>query len=214
MKLRFLVFVFAVLAATSAVAQKDYDPGKPATAKPPNEGEKVFGLYLNPYLSRISLSAADSGPYAFLGTGNTSRIFGGIDFGAYYDFLHNGKAMIGVDMRDIVEHGNSGSSLNSFMVGVRISYNSSPSSRWRPYIMPQIGSGRSRSALSPIHKTNVEFGLSAGADYRLSRHVDLRAFEIGYGSVTAVNSSEFNQPTNIGSVSLINVSTGFVFRFP
>jgi hypothetical protein len=214
MKLRFLVFVFAILAATSAVAQKDYDPGKPATAKPAGDSDKAFGLYLNPFMSRISLSTADSGPFAFLGTGNTSRIFGGIDFGAYYDFLHNGKAMIGVDMRDVVEHGNSGSSLNSFMVGVRISYKSSPSSRWRPYIMPQIGSGRSRSALSPIHKTNVEFGLSAGADYRLSKHVDFRAVEIGYGSVTAVNSSEFNQPTDIGSVSLFNVSTGFVFRFP
>src|SRR5471032_1920208 len=100
MKLRFLVFVFAILAATSAVAQKNYDPGKPATAKPAGDSDKAFGLYLNPFMSRIGLSSADSGPYAFLGTGNTSRIFGGIDFGAYYDFLHEGKAMIGIDMRD------------------------------------------------------------------------------------------------------------------
>jgi hypothetical protein len=48
----------------------------------------------------------------------------------------------------------------------------------------------------------------------LSKHVDLRAVEIGYGQVTTVNSSEFNEPTNIGSVKLLNVSTGFVFRFP
>jgi hypothetical protein len=213
MKLRFLVFAFAILAATSAVAQKDYDPGKPVTAKPPSDGDKAFGLYLNPFMSRIS-GTADSGPFAFLGTGNTSRIFGGIDYGAYYDFLHSGKAMIGVDMRDVVLHGNSGSDLNSFLVGVRISFKPSPGSRWRPYIMPQAGAGSSRSAQSPIHKTNVEYGLSVGADYRLSKHVDFRAFEVGYGSVTAVNSSEFNQPTNIGPVSLINVSTGFVFRFP
>ena len=57
-------------------------------------------------------------------------------------------------------------------------------------------------------------GISVGADYKLSKHVDLRAFEIGYGSVTTVNSSEFNQPTNIGAVKLLNISTGFVFRFP
>jgi hypothetical protein len=213
MKLRFLVFTLALLAATSAVAQKNYDPGQPATVKAPGDSDKAFGLYLNPLMSRISLSTADSGPYAFLGTGNTSRIFGGVDFGAYYDFLHEGRAMLGIDMRDVVEHGNSGSSLNSFLVGVRISFKPSAASRFRPYIMPQIGSGRSHSAQSPINKTNVQYGLSAGLDYRMKKHVDFRVFEVGYGSVTAVNSSEFNQPTNIGAASLINVSTGLVFRF-
>ena len=206
MKLRFLVFVFAVLAAASAMAQ---DNPTPASA---GEG-KAFGIYLNPMVSRIS-GTADSGPYAFLGSGNTSRIFGGIDFGAYYDFLHSGNATIGVDMREVVEHGNSGSSLDNFLVGIRIAYKTTPSSRWHPYLMPQIGSGRSRSSQSPIHKTNVEFGISAGADYKLSKHVDFRALEIGYGSVTTVNSSEFNEPTHIGSVTLLNFSTGFVFRFP
>ena len=213
MKLRFLVFVFAILAATSILAQKNPDVGQPVTAKPPSDGSKAFGIYLNPIVGRFS-SNADSGPFAFLGTGNTSRIFGGIDYGVYYDFLQNGKATLGIDMRDVVEHGNSGSSLNSFMVGVRISYKPSPGSRWRPYIMPQVGSGRSRSALSPIHKTNVEYGVSVGVDYRLGKHVDFRALELGYGSVTAVNSSEFNQPTNIGPTTIINASTGFVFRFP
>jgi hypothetical protein len=213
MKLRFLVFVFAVLAATSAVAQKNSDPGQPTVAKPPSDGSKVFGFYLNPVVSRIS-GSADTGPFAFLGAGNTSRIFGGIDYGAYFDFLRNGKAMLGIDMRDVVLHGNSGSDLNSFLVGVRISYKPSAGSRWKPYLMPQIGSGRSRSALSPVHKTNVEYGISVGADYRLGKHVDFRALEIGYGSVTTVNSSEFNEPTNIGPVKMINISTGFVFRFP
>jgi hypothetical protein len=213
MKLRFLIFVFAILAATSVLAQKNADPGQPVTAKPPSSGDKAFGFYLNPIVGRFS-GTADSGPFAFLGAGNTSRIFGGIDFGAYYDFLHNGKATLGIDMRDVDEHGNSGSSLNSFLVGVRISAKPSENSRWRPYLMPQIGSGRSRSALSPVHKTNVQYGISVGLDYKLSKHVDFRAVEIGYGSVTTVNSSEFNQPTNIGPVTLLNASTGFVFRFP
>jgi hypothetical protein len=213
MKLRFLVFVFAVLTATSAVAQKNSEPGQLTVAKPPSDGSKSFGMYLNPVVSRIS-GSADSGPFAFLGTGNTSRIFGGIDYGAYLDFLHSGHTTLGVDMRDVVLHGNSGSDLNSFLVGVRISYKPSSASRWKPYLMPQIGSGRSRSALSPVHKTNVEYGISVGADYRLGKHVDFRALEIGYGSVTAVNSSEFNEPTNIGPVKMINASTGFVFRFP
>jgi len=208
MKLRFLVFVFAILAATSALAQTNSSPAKPA-----GEGEKTFGLYLNPMISRIS-GTADTGPFAFLGAGNTSRIFGGISFGAYYDFLHNGKATLGVDMRDVDEHGNSGSSLNSFLVGVRISYKPSRDSRWRPYIMPQIGSGRSRSALSPVHKTNVQYGISAGADFRLGKHVDFRALELGYGSVTTVNSAAFGSPTPIPAVKMINASTGFVFRFP
>jgi opacity protein-like surface antigen len=208
MKLRFLVFVFAVLAATSAVAQDNTAPAKTANA---NEG-KTFGIYLNPVVSRIS-GSADSGPFAFLGTGNTSRIFGGIDYGAFFDFLHNGKATLGVDMRDVVLHGNSGSDLNSFLVGIRIAYKPSSHSRWKPYVMPQIGSGRSRSALSPVHKTNVQYGLSAGADYKLGKFVDFRALEIGYNGVTTVNSSEFNEPTNIGPVKMINASTGFVFHF-
>ena len=209
MKLKFLVFVFAVMAATSAVAQTD---SAPAPAKETSgEGGKAFGLYLNPVVSRIS-GTADTGPYAFLGAGNTSRTFGGVDFGAYYDFLHNGKATIGVDMREVIEHGNSGSTLDNFLVGIRIAYKTASNSRWHPYVMPQVGSGRSRSSQSPIHKTNVEFGISVGADYKLSKHVDFRALEIGYGSVTAVNSSEFNEPTHIGSVSLLNFSTGFVFR--
>jgi hypothetical protein len=213
MKLRSLIFVFAMLAATSAVAQKNYDPAQPTVAKPPSDGSKAFGIYLNPVVSNIH-GTADTGPFAFLGAGNTSRIFGGVDIGAYYDFLHSGRATLGVDMRDVIQHGNSGSSLDSFMVGVRISYKPSAGSRWRPYIMPQIGSGRSRSALSPVHKTNVQYGVSVGADFRLGKHVDFRAIEIGYGSVTTVNSSEFNQPTNIGAVSMIDVSTGFVFRWP
>jgi len=213
MKLRFLVFVFAVLAATSAVAQTSLPPAPPTPSKEAGSNSgKSFGVYLNPVVSNIS-GSADSGPFAFLGAGNTSRIFGGVDYGAYYDFLRNGKATLGVDMRDVVLHGNSGSDLNSFMVGIRIAYKPSSHSRWKPYVMPQIGSGRSRSALSPVHKTNVQYGLSAGADYKLGKFVDFRALEIGYNSVTAVNSSEFNQPTNIGAVKMLNISSGLVFHF-
>jgi len=211
MKLRFLVFVFAMLAATSVVAQTNVSPAPSAPAKESGSGN-TFGIYLNPVVSRIS-GTADSGPFAFLGAGNTSRIFGGVDYGAYYDFLHEGNAMLGVDMRDVVLHGNSGSDLNSFMVGVRIAYKLSNHSRWKIDVMPQIGSGRSRSALSPVHKTNVQYGLSAGADYKLGKFVDFRALEIGYNGVTTVNSSAFNEPTNIGSVKMINVSSGFVFHF-
>src|SRR6202044_3444509 len=101
MKLRFLVFVFAILAATSVLAQKDA-----STAKPAGSSEKAFGLYLNPIVGRLS------------GTADPAE-----------------------------------------------------NSRWRPYLMPQIGSGRSRSALSPVHKTNVQYGISAGLDYKLSKHV-------------------------------------------
>ena len=169
------------------------------------------GLYFNPIVSRIS-GTADTGPFAFLGANNTSQVFGGVDFGGYYDFLHSGKASLGVDMRDEIQHGNS-ASLNSFLVGVRLVYHPTDS-RWRPYLQPAIGSGRSRSPLSPVHKTNVEFAVSAGADFALNKHIDFRAIEIGYGSVSTVSSSAFGSPTGIPSVSLVNFSTGFVFRIP
>jgi hypothetical protein len=193
MKLWFTLAAFALaFAALSAQAQNG-------------------GLYLNPIVTHIT-GTADTGPYAFLGSGSTSQTFGGVDFGGYYDFLHSGKSTLGIDLRDEIEHGNN-ASLNSFLVGIRLSYHPTDS-RWRPYLQPAFGEGRSKSPQSIVHKTKLEVAISAGADYAISKHIDFRAIEIGYGSVGTISSTQVGTPGNIPAVKLLNFSTGLVFRIP
>jgi hypothetical protein len=52
-----------------------------------------------------------------------------------------------------------------------------------------------------------------GADYKLSRVIDLKAFEIGYGSLTTISSASVGSTaTSFPAANLIQVSAGLVFR--
>jgi hypothetical protein len=166
------------------------------------------GLYFNPVVSRIS-NRADTGPFAFLGDGATSQIFGGVDFGGYYDFAHFAKFDAGLDMRDTIQHGNS-ASLNSFMVGAHIE--AKPLAHGlKPYAMLSVGDGRTRPPLSTVHVNKLEIDFTGGVDKELGRHVDWRVVEVGYGSVTTISSNTYGGPS-IPTAKLLNFSTGFVFR--
>ena len=191
MKLRFLVPALAVVLTTAAAHAQ-------------------IGLYLNPVVSRIGISTPDTGPFAFLGQNTTSRIFGGVDFGGYYTFAHYPKSNISVDLRDTIQHGNS-ASLNSFLFGIRASANPMVYS-FQPYVQLSIGEGRSKSPLSPIHVSKLEYDIFGGIDKSISKHVDWRVVEIGYGSVQTISSQIYSGPTIIPSASLLNFSTGLVFR--
>jgi len=170
------------------------------------------GLYFNPIVSRISISTPDSGPFAFLGQNKTSRIFGGVMLGGYYEFSHQPKFDVGIDLRDEIEHGNS-ASLNSFLIGVRIV--SQPLGLgMKPYLQISGGEGRSSSPLSPVHVTKAEYGAFVGVDKRLGRHVDWRILELGYSSVTTMSSAIYDSSKSIPAAKMINASTGFVFRIP
>jgi len=170
------------------------------------------GLYFNPIVSRISISTPDTGPFAFLGQNKTSRIFGGVMLGGYYEFSHQPKFDVAIDLRDEIEHGNN-ASLNSFLIGARIS--SQPLAfGMKPYLQIMGGSGRSNSPLSPVHVTKAEYGAFLGVDKRLNRHVDWRILELGYSSVTTISSAIYDGPTPIPAAKMINASTGFVFRIP
>ena len=170
-----------------------------------------LGLYFNPDVTFISNSTADTGPFAFLGEGKTSQTFGGVGFGGYYDFHHEPKFDVGVDMRDAIEHGNN-AEINSFLVGLRVAARPQES-RWRPYLEVAVGDGHTRSPKNPVHVNKLEVDGYLGADYKLTRHIDFRAVEIGYGSVTAINSSLYGGTTSIPAFRLLNISSGFVFRF-
>jgi hypothetical protein len=197
MKLRFLVPAFAlVLAATAAHAQ--------------------VGIYFNPVVSRISNSKADTGSFAFLGDGQTSQIFGGVDFGGYYEFAHTSKLDVSIDARDAIQHGNS-ASLNSFMVGARVA--AKPLAfHLKPYGQLSVGAGRTRAPLNSAHIEKLEYAIYGGVDKPLNKHVDWRVVEVSYGSLSTINSSTFGVPTTTTSTSfpsarLLGFSTGFVFRF-
>jgi len=191
MKLRFLAVAVVVLAATTVHAQ--------------------IGLYFNPVVSRISNSTADTGPFAFLGSGDKSQIFGGVGFGGYYDFVHLAKFDVGADMRDVIQHGNN-ASLNSFLVGAHIE--AKPLAHaLKPYAQLAFGDGRTRPPASTVHVNKLEYVFSAGVDRQLNRHVDWRLVEVGYGSVTTISSNTYGG-VKIPAARLLNFSTGFVFRIP
>jgi hypothetical protein len=192
MKLRFLVPTLA-LAFTTIAAHAQ------------------IGIYVNPVVSRISNSVADTGPYAFLGDGQTSQIFGGVDFGGYYEFAHYSKFDVSADMRDAIQHGNN-ASLNSFMVGLRVAAHPM-AFRLKPYGQFSVGAGRTRAPLSDAHVEKLQYGIYGGLDRALNKHIDWRVVEISYGSVGTISSQTFEGPTPIPSAKILGFSTGFVFRF-
>lgn len=196
MKLRLLAVVAGLVIATGAVQAQT---------------QQQVGVYLNPIVSRVS-NPADTGVFAFLGSGTSSRIFAGFDLGGYDDFSHSPSRDIGIDIRGSFLRGN-GAHLNSFLVGPRVVFR--PTSAFKPYIEGLIGVGRSRPATNPRGLSAFQYGIYGGADYSFSSHVDFRVVEIGYGAVQTIGSGVFtgNGGSNINTSHLIQVSTGLVFRF-
>jgi hypothetical protein len=198
MKLRFsastLALVLAAVVSTCAV-----------------QAHAQIGVYFNPIISRVSNSTPDTGPFAFLGQGGTSQIFGGVDIGGYYTFYKAPGFTVSADVRDEIQHGNN-ASLNSFLVGPRVAFNP-VGFGVKPYAQLSFGSGRTSSPQSPVKTTKLEYDIFAGLDKSLGRHVDFRVIEIGYGSVTTTSSSIYGGPTPIPAANLLNFSTGFVFKF-
>jgi len=168
------------------------------------------GIYLNPVVSRVSIATPDVAPFAFLGQDTTSRIFGGVDFGGYYNFAHYSKFDAGFDLRDTIQHGNA-ASLNSFLFGLKVE--AKPMAHGlKPYGQISIGEGRTKSPLSPIHISKLEYDIFGGIDKPIAKHVDWRIFEVSYGSVETISSATFGGQTPIDSAKLLNFSAGLVFR--
>ena len=152
-------------------------------------------LYFNPVVSRVSNSTPDTGPFAFLGQNTTSRFFGGVDFGAYYDFAHYAKADVGIDLRDTIQHADN-ASLNTFLFGLHIE--AKPSEHGlKPYIQVSVGEGRSKAPLNKVHVTKLAYGVFVGVDKELNKHVDWRIIEVGYGSISTISSENFGGTMSI-----------------
>ncbi|MDE3105053.1 MAG: hypothetical protein KGK08_07740 [Acidobacteriota bacterium] len=227
MKLRFLAAAATLaLAAHAAYAQQTGEasssqsstaspaasaPAQVSSATPTERAPYKGGLYLNPYAVRISNTVADTGTFAFLGSGNKSAVFYGVTFGGYYDFAEAGKLHAGLEVRDSLAHGHS-ASINSFLVGARVS-GQAFSRPIKPYALIAVGAGTTRSATNPVHITRLQYGVYAGADYPLNRHFDWRTFEVGYGSVTTVSNDTVGGTASIPASTAISFTTGFVIRY-
>ncbi len=169
------------------------------------------GLYVNPMGSRVTDSQADNGVFTFLGQNETSRVFGGVAIGGYYGLTHDPKFNVSVDLRDEVEHGG-GALLNEFLIGVRLDGKLS-NERWKPYVQVSGGVGTTRGELNVQKANKGAIKVYGGVDYALNRHVDFRVLEVGYGTLTVVNSSLYGVPPSIPSADLLSFSSGLVFRF-
>lgn len=170
-----------------------------------------IGLYLNPIAIRVSNAQPDTGPFAFLGQNSTSNMFYGVNFGGYYNFFHQGKTEVGLDVRDAIVNGNS-AVLNSFLVGIRVAVE--PFSRpLKPYLQASVGLGTSRAPTTSIRVSKGQYGIYGGADYTLDRHLDLRIFEVGFNSLTTASSTTVSGAGNIPASRLLSFSTGLVLRF-
>jgi hypothetical protein len=177
----------------------------------PVSSHAQIGIYVNPVATRVSNSQADTGPFAFLGEGTTSRTIWGADIGGYYDFFHGKSVDAGFDLRDTISGANN-ARMNTFLVGARvIAKNLSPS--WRPYVQLSGGVGTTRAPHTSLKTSRATYGVFAGADYRLNRYIDIRVLEIGYGSLTTVsNSSIGNTTASYPASNLLQASAGLVFR--
>jgi hypothetical protein len=213
MKLQLLVVCLAfALTNLAALAQDNPSTVNASTASTTGIGSTDIGLYVNPIGIGISNSKADTGVFAFLGEGATQRTFYGADIGGYVNFFHAQKYDAGVDLRDIIVSGN-GAHLNSFLVGGRVAVKPL-AEKFKPYVQLSVGVGSSKAPHSPIKLNRFQLGIYGGLDYTLAKHVDFRAFELGYGSVSTINSGNFNGTTSFSASSLFSVSTGLVFRVP
>ncbi len=171
------------------------------------------GLYFNPVAIRVSNSAADNGPFAFLGQNSTSQVFYGYTFGGYYDFYHSGSVSAGFDMRESDLHANN-AMFRSFLLGGRVS--AKPFTRpIKPYAEFLFGVATTKPPVSTVHVSKFDYALYGGIDYTLQKHIDFRVIELGYGAVTTVSSGVVGAggTINIPASKQITFSSGLVFCF-
>jgi hypothetical protein len=104
--------------------------------------------------------------------------------------------------------------LREFLVGLRVS--AAPFSHpFKPYVQASIGSGTTKSPSSTVHVSKVDYAVFGGVDYGVARHVDIRLFEVGYGSLVTSSSATIGAGGNVAipATTMLHFSSGLVFRF-
>ncbi len=166
--------------------------------------------YFNPIVTRASNSQVDTGTFAFLGNGNTSALRGGVSIGATYMFESSKRATFGLDVRDEWQGGND-SLLNSFLVGAKVQGH--VTERLKPYLQISGGVGTTRAPFTAVRTSKAMAKVYGGVDYALTRHLDFRVVEIGFGELTTASTAQYNSSISYPSDTLISFSSGLVVRF-
>jgi hypothetical protein len=200
MKLHSLVIALAVgTASISAPVASAQAPGG--------------ALYLNPVAVRASISPADPGLFSFLGPGTTSRMFWGLDYGIYQNVpSHVKNVEFGIDFRNQVLHGNN-ALLSSWLWGLRIGFDPFHN-RIHPYIQPEVGVGTTRAPNTAIKVNKFQGGAFGGVDVTLNKRISWRAVEVGYSTLVTASGGTIGASESINAATLVNVSTGLLFRIP
>ena len=201
MKLRHLASAAVLLLAAAA-----------AQAHAQSQGNT--GVYFNPMATHISNSQADNGTFSFLGANTTSRMFWGFQMGGYYDFFHAGPMAAGFTMRFSDEHA-ANAGIRNFQVGLRVAAPLSANNRIRPYAEVTVGDGSTKPEAATVRVSKAAYAVYGGVDYSLAKHIDFRAIEVGYGSLTTVSATTVGagNGTTYPASKLLSFSSGFVFRF-
>lgn len=201
MKLRHLAS--AVLLLATAAAAFAQDKAQPQTN---------FGLYFNPMATRISDSQADNTSFSFLGLNTTSRMFWGFQMGGYYNFFHSGALSAGPTVRFSDQHGNN-AGIRDFQVGVRVA--GAVGDRLHPYLEATVGDGNTKPEKATARINKAAYAIYGGVDYSFARHVDFRAIEVGYGSLSTASQSTIGAGNGASypAAKLLSFSSGLVFRF-
>lgn len=173
-------------------------------------GYGQFQGYFNPIVTRASNSQPDNGTFAFLGVGNTSALRGGVSIGSSYMFQGGPGVRFGIDVRDEWQ-GGSNALLNSFLIGARAAGHLGE--RWKPYAQLSGGVGTTRAPFTRVRTSKAMAKVYGGLDFTINRHLDFRAVEVGFGTLTTASSAQYNSTLSYPSSKLLSFSSGLVVNF-
>ena len=178
-----------------------------ALALVPIAARAQLALYATVDADRRSQSNLFAFPPAGSSNDSSTWLYGPT-VGVYYDFIHLGPLVAGVDLRGEFVRG-SGYTRNSGLGGVRVAIKP-PILPIKPYVQGSLGVAHTNGPGSPTYANNLEYRIAGGLDLTVLPRIDWRILEVGGGSLVNYSfGSGFNQ-----SNSLLSFGTGLVFRVP
>lgn len=143
-------------------------------------------------------TSAQSNAYGGTNTGYWAT---GGSLGVYYDALHLGPVSLGLDLR-----GSGASKAKTVLGGVRLAVHP-PILPIKPYVEGLVGSATTTNIYNNS-ASDFAYQIVGGIDYSLLPHLDLRAIEIGGGSIPTVIST-----APVGTRTMLTISSGLALHF-
>jgi hypothetical protein len=142
---------------------------------------------------------------------STASWYKGFTGGAYDNFIHLGPIRAGLDLRGAYATGNQ-YGYRDFLLAPRLEVNP-PMLPIRPYVQASVGFGgteyQGTSRLATHYSNKLQYGVTAGLDYKLIPLIDLRVAEVEYLRMSGITSG-----ATAPAINLVTVGTGVVLRLP